>query len=104
MRHRGARKQVEALVVVHLAVDDHAAMPVRGVLAEADVGHQHELGEARPERAEGALDDPVVVPRAGRLLVLLLGDPEEDHRLHAEPNELLDLTDDVVDRVARHAR
>ena len=45
---------------------------------------QHELGEARPQRAQRALDDPVVLPGAGRLLVLLLGDPEEDHRLDAE--------------------
>ena len=42
-----------ALIVVHLAVDDHAAVAVRRVLAEADVGHQHELREARP-RARGA--------------------------------------------------
>ena len=64
---RGAREQLEAAVVVHVAVDDHAAVAVRRVLAEADVGQQHELGEARPQRAQRLLDDAVVLPRAGRL-------------------------------------
>ena len=88
--------------VVHdvaVGVDD-AAMPVRRVLAEAHVGHQHELGEARPQRAQRALDDAVVDPRARAFLVLLLRQPEEDHRRDAEANELLDLADDAVDRVA----
>jgi hypothetical protein len=102
VRHRGAGEQLEALVVVHVTVDDHAAVAVRGVLAEAHVGHEHELGEARTERTERALHDAVVLPRAGRLLVLLLGDAEEDHRLHAETDELLDLADGVVHRVPRH--
>ena len=34
-------------------------MAVRGVLAEADVGEQQQLGEARPQRAQRLLDDPV---------------------------------------------
>ena len=75
----GAGEQLEAAVVVHLAVDDHAAVAVRGVLAEADVGHQHELGEAGPQRAQRLLDDPVLLPRAGRLLVLPVRDPEQHH-------------------------
>ena len=72
-------------VVVDLAVDDHAAVAVRRVLAEADVGEQHELGEARAQRAQRALDDAVVVPGAGALLVLLLRDAEEHHGADAEP-------------------
>ena len=64
----------------HLAVADDAAVAVRRVLAEADVGEQQQLREPRPQRAQRALDDPVVVPRAGALLVLLLRDPEQDHR------------------------
>ena len=47
---------------------------------------------------------PFSVPRAGRLVVLLLRDPEEDHRLHAEPNEVLDLAHDAVDVEPRHPR
>ena len=37
------------------------------------------------QRAQRALHDPVVVPGARALVVLLVGDAEEDHRLDAEP-------------------
>ena len=57
-----------------------AAVAVGGVLAEADVGQQQQLGEARPERAQRLLDDPVGDPGARALVVLLLGDAEEDDR------------------------
>ena len=40
----------------------------------------------RPERTERELDDPVVLLRLGRRLVLLRGDPEQDHGLDAEPD------------------
>ena len=103
VRDRRAREELEALVVRHLAVDEHAAMAVRGVLAETDVGHEHELREAGPKRAERLLDDAVVLPRPGRLLVLVGRDAEEDDRLHARADELLDLADGAADRVARHA-
>ena len=104
VRHRRAREQLERRVVRHLAVDDHAAVSVRRVLAETHVGHQHQLGEARPQRAQRLLHDSVLLPRAGRLLVLLRRDAEQDHRLDAEPHQLLDLAEDAVDGVARHPR
>ncbi len=85
---RGAREQLERLVVVDLAVADHAAVTVRGVLAEADVRDQHEPGQLGPQRPERALDDPVVDPGARALVVLLLGHAEEEHGLHAERAEL----------------
>src|SRR5438034_22389 len=78
--HRRPDEQLERLVVVDLAVADDAAMAVRRVLAQADVGEEHELREARAEVAERALDDAVVLPGAGGLLVLRLRDAEEDDR------------------------
>ena len=78
-------------------------MSVRRVLAEAHVGHQDELGEARPQRAQSELHDAVVLPRTGRLLVLLLRYAEEHHRLNAAADELFDLAHDVLDGEARHA-
>ena len=48
--------------------------------------------------------DAVVVPRAGALLVLLVGDPEQDHGADADADERVDLADDVVDRPAAHRR
>ena len=88
---RGAGEQLEAPVVVDVAVDDDAAVAVRRVLAEADVGEQDELREARPQRAQRDLDDAVLLPRAGRLVVLHLGDAEEHHRADAARGKLLDL-------------
>src|SRR5437867_3955973 len=58
------------------SVAHDAAVAVRRVLAEADVGEQDELREPVPQVAEGELDDPVVLPGAGGLLVLRLRDPE----------------------------
>ena len=61
-----------------------AAVPVARVLAEADVGEQRQAGHLGPQRAQRALHDAVVVPGARALLVLLLGDAEQQHRPHAE--------------------
>ncbi len=96
--------QLERRVVVDLAAVEDAAVTVRRVLAQADVGEEQQLGEARPQRAQRLLDDPVAGPRARALVVLLLGDAEEDHRLHARPEQLLALADDAVDRVAGEGR
>ena len=47
---RRPREQVERLVVRDLAVAQDAAVAVRRVLAEADVGDQHELRVLGAER------------------------------------------------------
>ena len=100
----GALKQRQRLVVVDLVAVEDSAMPVRRVLAEADVREQNELGVAVAERSQGALDDPVVVVRAGALLVLLLRDPEQQQCFHTEAAQLVRLADDAVDGVARKTR
>ena len=84
----GPREQLERLVVRDLAVPDHAAMPVRRVLAEAHVGDEDELRVLGADRPQRPLDDPVLVPGARALVVLLLGHAEEDQRLAAERREL----------------
>ena len=71
-------EQLERRVVVDLVAAEHAAVAVRGVLAEADVGQEQQLGKARPERTERLLDDPLGDPGARALVVLLLRDAEED--------------------------
>ena len=76
--HGRLREQLERDVVQDLVALDDAAVAVRRVLAEADVGEEHEPGGLLPQRPERALDDPVVVVGARRGLVLLLGDPEEE--------------------------
>ena len=54
-------------------------------------------GNLRPQRPQRPLHDPVGLPGAGALLVLLLRDPEEDHGAHAERGELGCLAHDLVD-------
>ena len=95
-----AISSIDESLSISLAAED-AAVAVRGVLAEAHVGQQQQLGEARPQRAQRLLDDPVLDPRARALVVLLLGDAEEDHRVHAGAQQLLALAHDAVDRVPR---
>ena len=96
------REQLERLVVRDLAVADHAAVAVRGVLAEADVGDEDELRVLGAHRPQRPLDDPVLVPGARALVVLLLGHAEEEQRLAAERGELARLGDEILDREAAH--
>ena len=102
--HRGAGQQLEAAVVVHVAVHHHPAVAVRRVFAEADVRQQDEVGEARPQRAQRLLNDPVVLPRTGCLLVLLRRDAEEQDGADARRCEVLDYANEAAEVEARHAR
>ena len=80
-----------------LAVAQHAAVAVARVLAEADVRDQGQAGSLRPKRTQRTLDDPVVVPGARALLVLLLRDAEEEQRPDTQRPELDGLADQLVD-------
>ena len=102
MADGGAREQLERRVVVDVLAVEHAAVAVRGVLAEAHVGQEHELRIRPAQSPQRTLDDPVLVPGAGAVLVLLLGDPEEQKGAHAEPRRLLGLGDEILDRVPAH--
>ena len=92
-----AREQLERLVVLDLAVAQHAAMAVARVLAEAHVGDERQARHLRPQRPQRPLHDPVGLPGAGALLVLLLRDPEQKHGPDAERRELRRLAHDLVD-------
>ena len=82
--HGGAGEQVERLVVLDLSVAEDTAVAMARVLAEADVGDEREGGNLGPQRPQRALHDPVGVPGARPLLVLLLRDSEEQHGPHPE--------------------
>ena len=104
MADRRAHEQLDRSVVVDLVAVDNAAVAVGRVFAEADVGREHELGEAGAQFPKRALDDPVVVVRARALFVLLLGNPEEQHRRDPEPDQRLRLIDERVDRALPDSR
>src|SRR4051794_5852525 len=97
----GARDQLERRVVVDLPALEDAAVAVRRVLAKTDVGQEEQLREPRPQRSKRLLNDAVVDPRAGALVVLLLGDAEEDHRLNPRPEQVLALANGALDREPR---
>ncbi len=79
-------------------------MAVRGVLAQADVRQEEQLGEARAELPQRALDDAVLVPGSRPLVVLPVGDPEEDHGADPAAEHALGLAGDVGDGVPGHGR
>src|SRR5439155_23559022 len=94
---RGADEQLERRIVVDLLAVEDAAVSMRRVLAEADVGDEDEV--AATQLAQRALDDALVVPGGRTVLVLLVGDAEEDDGLDAEADELVRLRADSFDGV-----
>ena len=80
LRDRGAGEQLERRVVVDDAVRaQHAAVAVARVLAQAQVGDHQQVRVRGLDRARGELDDALVVPRAGALLVLVRRQAEQQH-------------------------
>ncbi len=61
-------------------------------------------GKRGSQRAQRLLDDAVLLPRAGRLVVLLRRDAEQHHGLHARGRERVDLAHQAVEVEARHPR
>jgi hypothetical protein len=99
-----AREQIKRRIVLdHKIIPrlcDGAAVAERGVLAHADIRNQDQLLRCRRfvEGAQGLLDDAVVVPRAGALLVLGLGQSEEEQAAEAKAGRFFGFLDCDVDR------
>ena len=103
--HRDAGEDVEGLVVEHVAVRQyrvlvvqHPAMAVIGVLAQAHVGDDEEIGQGVLQRADRALDDAVVVEVLLPDRILRRGDAEEQHRRNPRRGGPLRLLDRLIDR------
>ncbi len=96
-------QQLDRDVVVDLAVADEAAVAVRGVLAEADVGDHREVGVGLLEGADRHLHDALVVVGARAGLVLGGGDAEEEDGADAGGGDLGRLGDQLGDREALDA-
>ena len=78
-------------------------MAMRRVLAEADVGDQRERRLRLLQRADGELHDALGVIGARGGLVLVGGDPEQQHRRDAELRDRGRLLGEVRDRQALDA-
>ena len=74
-------------------------MAVRGVLAEADVGDEDEAGEGRftLDGAQGGLDDAIVGPGAGSLLIFGGGQTEEQYAAEAQCDTLVRFLQSLID-------
>ena len=80
------------------------AVAVARVLAETHVADDDEVGIGLLDGARGELDDALVVPRTGALLVLVRGDAEQHEPGDAAVDELARLADRLVDAEAVDAR
>ncbi len=100
------REEVQRGIVVHIAVDDDAAMAVVGVLAQADVSNEQQIGHAFLDGTHRLRDDPGVTVSARAHTVFLLGNTEQDHGGNPEVVDALAFFDRTVHRElydARHA-
>ena len=91
-------EQLERRVVVDVAVPDHAAVPVVGVLAEADVSDEEQPRHRLADGAESAGNDAVGIGRTAAAGILVLRDPEEDDGGHTQIREPPALVGRAVDR------
>ena len=99
LRDRGAGEQLERLVVVDDAVGaQHAAVAVRRVLAQAQVGDDQKVRIGGLDRPRGELDHALVVPRARAFGVLARRQPEQQDGGNAERVRDARLLDRPVDR------
>ena len=103
LRDRGLGEQLDGDVVVDLAVAHEAAVAVRGVLAQADVGDHGQLGVGLLERPYRKLDDALLVVGAGAGLVLGGGYAEQQHGPDSGREDLLAFGDQLGDRQPLHA-
>ena len=87
-----ARPRFSSVASLSTSPSTHdAAVAVRGVLAEAGVDGDRQLGHRLLDRADRPLHDALVVPRLAADRVLLLGHAEQDHRRDAELRDLFGL-------------
>ena len=96
VRNRRRGQPFERLVVIHVAVDDLAAMPVAGVFTIANVGDYRQAGNLAADGADGALHDAIVGIGARRGFVLAFRQAEQDHAADAERPHLGAFTYDFV--------
>jgi hypothetical protein len=94
--HSHLAEQVHRAVIVHLAVPDDTAVPVVGVLAQADVAHDEQLGAHALHGADRLLHDPLLVVRLGAGGVLGGGQAEEDDAAEPESGRAFGVLHELI--------
>ena len=88
----------------HAVLVDDPAVAVIGVLVDAQVGHEHDrVAELGAQVAQRDLHDAVGIGGAAADGVLLRRHAEEDHRLHAELDQVAHLGAQRIEGVLHHA-
>ena len=103
MRNGGAGEQFQRRVVQDALALHDAAVAVRHIFAQADVGEDEQVRVVALEGADGALHDAVVGIRAGRLFVFAFRQAEQQHGGDAERGDLLGFGAQGVNRELGHA-
>ncbi len=103
LTHRRLRQQLQRLVVQDFALAHHAAVAVRGVLAQARVGDDDHLGRGAAHGADRLLHDAARGVGARGGLVLRLRQAEEDDGGHARVEGRRGVARDFVDREVEDA-
>ena len=99
----GLPQQVHGRIIVHVAARDHAAMAVIGVLAQADVPDDDQIGDRALYRANRLLHDPLIVVRLRASRVLRRRNPEQDHAAQSERRGALGIFHQLIHGELRHA-
>ena len=80
------------------ALVHHAAMPVIGVFAKADVGDQEQVRRRFLGCAQRLLHDPLIAGRIAAVSVLGVGNAEQDHAPQAQFGRFLDFAIQLIGR------
>jgi hypothetical protein len=79
-------------------------MPVGGVLTKAHVGHDEKVGKRTLHAAHRSLDDAVLDPSTGTVLIFFVRNSEEENSTEAQLVSLTRVFHGLVNRSAKHSR
>jgi hypothetical protein len=91
-------------IVIHAVIAQHAAVAVRGVFAEAGVGHDDHFRHGLFADAGHAGDKAIFFPRIAAGGIGMMGDAKGHHRADPRVGDAFDLTRQIFFRNAHHAR
>ena len=102
--HRLLAQIQQGRIVVHAVIAQHTTVAMRGVFAEAGIGHDDHLRHTLFADARHACHEAVFFPGIAAGRVSVVGDTERHHRADARIRNAFDLAGQMLFRNAHHAR
>ena len=96
-------QEIDRRVVVHLAFGDHTTVAVVGVLAQADVRDDDQVGQVLFDLTYCLRNNAVVQVGIGPFRILMLGNPEQNHGRNPEIAHHPALLESLVYRHLRYS-